>query len=104
VTHVYVSGLTARASDGQSILGDDEYAQTQVIFGKMRDLLVAAGGVIDVYMAPGHDHFSVIGEIGRAGSPLHDWLLRRPPQTVSVPIQAGRLKANPNPRTRHEHT
>jgi len=45
--HVYVSGLTARASDGQSILGDDEYAQTQVIFGKMRDLLVAAGGVMD---------------------------------------------------------
>lgn len=51
--------------------------------------LRASGAQPDVYMAPGHDHFSVIGEIGRAGSPLHDWLLRRPPQTVSVPIQAG---------------
>lgn len=44
---VYVSGLTARAPDGQMILGDDEYAQAQVIFGKMRDLLVAAGGAMD---------------------------------------------------------
>lgn len=44
---VYVSGLTARGPDGQTILGADEYGQAQVIFGKMRDLLVAAGGAMD---------------------------------------------------------
>ena len=44
---VYVSGMTARAPDGQTILGADEYAQAQVIFGKIRDLVVAAGGVMD---------------------------------------------------------
>jgi 2-iminobutanoate/2-iminopropanoate deaminase len=44
---VYVSGLTARAPDGQTILGADAYEQAQVIFGKIRDLMQAAGGCID---------------------------------------------------------
>jgi len=51
--------------------------------------LHASGARPDVYVAPGHDHFSIIGEIGRAGSPLYDWLLRRRPHTISAPIQAG---------------
>jgi len=40
----YVSGLTARGPDGQTILGDGEYEQAKVVFGKIRDLIVAAGG------------------------------------------------------------
>lgn len=43
----YVSGLTARAPDGQTILGADEYAQAVVIFRKMAALIEAAGGRID---------------------------------------------------------
>lgn len=43
----YVSGLTARAPDGQTILGDDAYQQSQAIFTKMRDLMVAAGGCMN---------------------------------------------------------
>jgi arylformamidase len=39
--------------------------------------LRAAGAHPDLYVAPGHDHFTLIGEFGRAGSPLYDWLLDR---------------------------
>jgi len=41
---VYISGMTSRSPDGQTIVGSDEYAQCQVIFAKIRDLMVAAGG------------------------------------------------------------
>jgi enamine deaminase RidA (YjgF/YER057c/UK114 family) len=44
---VYISGLTSRAPDNLSILGNDAYAQSKVIFSKMRSLLEAAGGTID---------------------------------------------------------
>ena len=40
----YVSGLTARAGDFVTIDGNDEYAQTRIIFAKMRGLIEAAGG------------------------------------------------------------
>lgn len=43
----YVSGMTARAPDGQTILGADEYEQSKVIFQKIKDLIIAAGGVMD---------------------------------------------------------
>ncbi len=43
----YISGLTARAPDGQTILGENAYEQSQIIFGKIRDLMVAAGGCMD---------------------------------------------------------
>ncbi|WP_147149087.1 RidA family protein [Reyranella soli] len=43
----YVSGMTARAKDGDTVLGDDEYEQSKVIFGKIRDLVEAAGGKMD---------------------------------------------------------
>lgn len=43
----YVSGMTARAPDGQTILGEDEYGQSKVIFQKIKDLVEAAGGVMD---------------------------------------------------------
>ena len=41
---VYVSGLTARSSDGVTIDGKDEYEQTRIIFTKMKSLLEEAGG------------------------------------------------------------
>jgi len=44
---VYLSGLTARANDGQTIIGDDAYTQAKVIFQKMKHLMEAAGGKID---------------------------------------------------------
>jgi 2-iminobutanoate/2-iminopropanoate deaminase len=40
----YVSGLTARATDFVTIQGNDEYAQSKIIFEKMKGLLQAAGG------------------------------------------------------------
>lgn len=40
----YVSGLTARGQDFVSIQGNDEYAQSKIIFEKMKGLLEAAGG------------------------------------------------------------
>lgn len=44
---VYLSGLTARANDGNTIQGANAYEQAQVIFSKMKHLLEAAGGRID---------------------------------------------------------
>jgi len=50
------------------------------------DRLRAAGAEPDLYVAPEHDHFTVIGEFGRIGSPLYEWLLdRRPPAYGAVP-------------------
>jgi len=44
---IVLSGLTARAKDGTTILGSDSYEQSRVIFQKMADLMEAAGGAID---------------------------------------------------------
>jgi 2-iminobutanoate/2-iminopropanoate deaminase len=43
----YMSGLTARGPDGQSVLGSGEYEQAVVVFQKMKDLVTAAGGVMN---------------------------------------------------------
>ena len=43
----YVSGMTARGPDGQTVIGDDEYQQSKVIFQKIQDLVRAAGGAMD---------------------------------------------------------
>lgn len=43
----YVSGMTARGPDGQTILGDNEYDQAKVAFQKIRSMLEAAGGHMD---------------------------------------------------------
>ena len=43
----YVSGMTARAKDGETLLGDNEYEQSKVVFGKIKDLVEAAGGKMD---------------------------------------------------------
>jgi enamine deaminase RidA (YjgF/YER057c/UK114 family) len=39
----YVAGMTARGRDQSGAIGD-EYAQSKEIFGKIRDLVEAAGG------------------------------------------------------------
>lgn len=44
---LFVSGLTARADDGETILGDNEYEQATVVFQKIKDLLEAGGAQID---------------------------------------------------------
>ena len=44
---LYLSGLTARAKDGQSVDGENSYEQAKVIFGKMKYLIEAAGGQMD---------------------------------------------------------
>jgi len=44
---LYISGLTARANDGESILGGNAYDQAKVIFTKIKHLVEAAGGKMD---------------------------------------------------------
>jgi enamine deaminase RidA (YjgF/YER057c/UK114 family) len=44
---IMVSGMTARGADGETVLGDNAYEQARVVFGKIRDLVQAAGGVMD---------------------------------------------------------
>lgn len=43
---VYVSGMTARGSDGISNDGKEEYEQAKTIFSKIRHLVEAAGGTM----------------------------------------------------------
>lgn len=43
---VYTAGLSSRNLDGV-LVGGDAYEQAQAIFEKIRNLIVAAGGVID---------------------------------------------------------
>ncbi len=43
----FVSGMTARGDDGESIIGADEYEQSKVVFGKIRHMVEAAGGRMD---------------------------------------------------------
>ncbi len=42
----YVSGMTARGMDGETVLGDGEYEQSKVTFGKIKNLVEAAGGTM----------------------------------------------------------
>lgn len=44
---VFISGMTARGADGQTIEGGDEQGQAMVIFEKIKNLVEAAGGVMD---------------------------------------------------------
>ncbi|MDY6460274.1 RidA family protein [Acinetobacter faecalis] len=43
---VFISGMTARQSDGETVLGE-EYEQSQVIFEKIKNLIEAAGGTMN---------------------------------------------------------
>lgn len=44
---LYVSGMTARGSDGETIVGAGEYEQTKTIFSKIRHMVEAAGGTMN---------------------------------------------------------
>ncbi|MEZ7002681.1 RidA family protein [Streptomyces sp. AD55] len=44
---IMISGMTARAQDGESVLGDTAYEQARTVFGKIRHLVEAAGAVMD---------------------------------------------------------
>jgi enamine deaminase RidA (YjgF/YER057c/UK114 family) len=43
---LFISGMVSRAPDGVTISGSGEYEQAKIIFGKIRDLVEAAGGAI----------------------------------------------------------
>ena len=40
----YIAGMTSRANDGKTIQGVNAYEQAQVIFGKIKHMVEAAGG------------------------------------------------------------
>lgn len=42
----YVSGMTARGTDPTALAGMDEYEQARLIFGKIKNLIEAAGGAM----------------------------------------------------------
>jgi enamine deaminase RidA (YjgF/YER057c/UK114 family) len=44
---IFVSGMTARAADGQTVIGEDEYEQAKVVFGKIKSLVERAGAAMD---------------------------------------------------------
>jgi enamine deaminase RidA (YjgF/YER057c/UK114 family) len=44
---VYVSGMTAREKDGQTVTAVGEYEQTKKIFTKISHMIAAAGGVMN---------------------------------------------------------
>ncbi|QGU03366.1 RidA family protein [Corynebacterium comes] len=44
---IFVSGLTARGSDGQTIDGDNEFDQAKVVFTKIKNLVEEAGAQMD---------------------------------------------------------
>lgn len=43
----YISGMTARGADRETVLGENEYEQAKVVFDKIQHYVVAAGGVMD---------------------------------------------------------
>jgi len=44
---LYISGQVSRSSDGRTIEGKGEYEQSKIIFGKIKNLVEAAGGTTD---------------------------------------------------------
>lgn len=42
--HVYIAGMTARSSEFNTIVGDNAFEQSRVIFDKIKALIEAAGG------------------------------------------------------------
>ncbi|MBA0050656.1 RidA family protein [Streptomyces sp. AJS327] len=44
---IFVSGMTARGDDGETVLGDTAYEQARTVFQKIRDLVEAADAAMD---------------------------------------------------------
>ena len=44
--HVYIAGMTSRSDEFDTIVGDNAYEQSKVIFDKIEALIEAAGGTM----------------------------------------------------------
>ncbi|MBK0419383.1 RidA family protein [Leucobacter sp. CSA1] len=44
---IFVSGMTARGKDRETVLGDNEYEQAKVVFEKIKHLVEASGAAMD---------------------------------------------------------
>lgn len=44
--HVYIAGMTSRSDEFDTILGENAYEQSKVIFDKIKALIEAAGGTM----------------------------------------------------------
>lgn len=44
---LFIAGQVSRANDGKTIEGKGEYEQSKIIFGKIKNLVEAAGGTTD---------------------------------------------------------
>jgi len=44
--HVYIAGMTSRSNEFTTIVGDNAYEQSKVIFDKIKALIEAAGGTM----------------------------------------------------------
>lgn len=44
--HVYIAGMTSRSDEFDTIVGENAYEQSKVIFDKIRALIEAAGGTM----------------------------------------------------------
>ena len=44
--HVYIAGMTSRSDEFNTIVGDNAYEQSKVIFDKIRALIEGAGGTM----------------------------------------------------------
>ena len=44
--HVYIAGMTSRSDEFNTIVGDNAYEQSKVIFDKIKALIEAAGGLL----------------------------------------------------------
>ena len=42
--HVYIAGMTSRSDEFNTIVGDNAYEQSKVVFDKIKALIEAAGG------------------------------------------------------------
>ena len=42
--HVYIAGMTSRSDEFDTIIGENAYDQSKVIFDKIKALIEAAGG------------------------------------------------------------
>ena len=47
---IYMSGLTSRAPNGVSVLGDNEYEQAKITFQKFKEYITAAGGQMNDFV------------------------------------------------------
>ena len=63
--HVYIAGMTSRSDEFDTIVGDNAYEQSKVIFDKIKALIEAAGGTmadivkVNIFLADVNDRQQV---------------------------------------------